>query len=147
MRTLRLWIGAIVFYYCLIGYATTPSQELVQLNQYDTAILGKVASRYELYFFIRSDCGYCHNLAPELKAFATQYRFKVVPVTLDGKGLPAYPQPKSNDGIAEAWDVIGVPAIYAVNPIKHDVYGIAYGMEEIQIIAERLVQLGKDSGL
>lgn len=146
MRTLRLWIGAVIFYHCLMSYATIPSQEDVQLSKHDTAILEKVASRYELYFFIRSDCGYCHNLAPQLKAFATQYHLKIIPITLDGKGLPTYPQPKLNDGIAEAWEVIGVPAIYAVNPIRHDVYGIAYGMEEIQIIAERLVQLGKDSG-
>ena len=40
-----------------------------------------------LFFIFRSDCPYCHRLAPTLKFLSEQYGITVFPVSLDGGGL------------------------------------------------------------
>jgi conjugal transfer pilus assembly protein TraF len=40
-----------------------------------------------LFFIFRSDCPYCHRLAPTLKWLSEQYGITVFPVSLDGGGL------------------------------------------------------------
>ena len=46
-----------------------------------------LAATHGLLFIFRSDCPYCHRLAPILKRFE-QDGMLVFPVSLDGRGLP-----------------------------------------------------------
>ena len=55
---------------------------------------------YALAFFFRSDCPYCHNQAPVLKAIERQYGIKVLAITMDGKGLPDYPDARPDNGVS-----------------------------------------------
>jgi conjugal transfer pilus assembly protein TraF len=65
-----------------------------------------------LYFFLRGDCPYCHQLAPVLKYLESAYGVEVLAVTLDGTGLPGYPAPRPDNGIARLLGVSTVPALY-----------------------------------
>ncbi|MGM9489640.1 conjugal transfer protein TraF [Ideonella sp. YS5] len=71
----------------------------VHADQKDT-LMQQLARTHGLYFFFRSDCPYCHAHAPMLRQLEEKYGFTVFPVSLDGKGIPMYPQPASDNGMS-----------------------------------------------
>ena len=89
--------------------------------------LREASQQYGLFFFFRSTCPYCHKLAPILKQFAETYGFHIVPVSLDGKGLPEFPEFQTSQQIALELKVEAVPAIFLVEPKKRDIQPISYG--------------------
>jgi conjugal transfer pilus assembly protein TraF len=76
-----------------------------------TAVVEAMRS-HGLYFFLRGDCPYCHQLAPVLKYLEAAFGVEVFAVTLDGAGLPGYPAPRPDNGIARLLGVSTVPALY-----------------------------------
>lgn len=89
--------------------------------------LRQASQQYGLFFFFRSTCPYCHKLAPILKQFAATYGFHILPVSLDGKGLPEFPAFQTSQQIALELKVEAVPAIFLVEPKKRDIQPISYG--------------------
>lgn len=89
--------------------------------------LREASQRYGLFFFFRSTCPYCHKLAPILRQFAATYGFHILPVSLDGKGLPEFPAFQTSQQIALELKVEAVPAIFLVEPNKRDIQPISYG--------------------
>lgn len=85
------------------------------------------SKEYGLFFFFKSTCPYCIKIAPVIKQFSAQYGFHVVPVSLDGAGLPEYPEFKSGQQAGIALKVESTPAIFLVNPKKRDIQPISYG--------------------
>ncbi|MCP5279444.1 MAG: conjugal transfer protein TraF [Thiobacillus sp.] len=82
-------------------------------NQADEVEAVAAAMRsHGLYFFLRGDCPYCHQLAPVLKYLESAYGMEVFPISLDGGGLPGYPTPRPDNGIARLLGVSTVPALY-----------------------------------
>lgn len=53
----------------------------------DQAML-RLAREHGLLFFFRSDCPYCHAMAPNLKLMQERYGFEVLYVSMDGRPLP-----------------------------------------------------------
>jgi conjugal transfer pilus assembly protein TraF len=76
------------------------------------AAVAEAMRSHGLYFFLRSDCPYCHQLAPVLKYLEAAYGVEVFPVSLDGGGLPGYPAPRPDNSIARLLGVSTVPALY-----------------------------------
>ncbi len=74
--------------------------------------VAEVMRSHGLYFFLRGDCPYCHQLAPVLKYLESAYGVEVFPISLDGTGLPGYPSPRPDNGIARLLGVSTVPALY-----------------------------------
>jgi thiol-disulfide isomerase/thioredoxin len=64
-----------------------------QRNKRKGETLAALAKEWGLFFIFRSDCPYCHRLAPTLKFLSEQYGITVFPVSLDGGGLPEFPRP------------------------------------------------------
>lgn len=58
-----------------------------------------LSKTHGIFFVFRSDCKYCHAFAPVLKEFQEKYGFKVLPISLDGMGLPQYPDAKQDNGM------------------------------------------------
>ena len=77
--------------------------------------IADLAKDHVIFFFFR-DCPYCHTYAPILKAFAEQNGMTVVPVSLDGGGLPEFPTPRQDNGIARTLNVDQVPATFLAQP-------------------------------
>jgi conjugal transfer pilus assembly protein TraF len=98
-----------------------------------------LARDHALFFFFRSDCPYCHQFGPYLKDFEAKFGLAVVPISVDGGPLlPAYPNPKVDNGIARSLDVREVPALFLVEPQSGKIIPIGYGVLSESELLERL---------
>lgn len=102
------------------------------------------SDKYGLFFFFKSTCSYCHKFAPILKMFEEDYGVTIIPVSLDGEGLPEYPNPRLNNGIAENLKIDIVPAVIAVDPKTGETVPISYGLITVDEMAYRLNLLSED---
>jgi conjugal transfer pilus assembly protein TraF len=105
----------------------------------DEQKLLKAAQQWGLVFFFRGTCPYCHKLAPLLKQFAAHYRFRIVDVSLDGGGLPEFPNPQPNNQAAQNLHVDVVPALYLVNPRTRQVVPAVFGLVGWSDLVQRLI--------
>lgn len=113
----------------------------VQRQADEGAAVAEVMRSHGLYFFLRGDCPYCHQLAPVLKYLESAYGVEVFPVSLDGGGLPGYPAPRPDNGIARLLGVSTVPALYLMP--RDDVAGhapipLGQGMLSADEIVQRI---------
>jgi len=98
-----------------------------------------LARDHALFFFFRSDCPYCHQFGPYLREFEAKFGLTVVPISVDGGPLlPAFPNPKIDNGIARALDVREVPALFLVEPASGKIVAIGYGVLSESELLERL---------
>ncbi|HIF9533893.1 TPA: conjugal transfer protein TraF [Photobacterium damselae] len=75
---------------------------------------------YGLAFIFSSHCPYCHKFAPTLVQFAKQTGLTVYPFSVDGAGLPQYPNPltATQEIVQEFYHSttnITYPALFLVN--------------------------------
>lgn len=103
--------------------------------------LSKLAKEHGLMFFFRSDCPYCHKMAPTLKQFGQRYGIEILPVSLDGKGLPDFPSPKINRGHAKALGVGRVPALFIASRKTKEIAPIGFGVMSQAEIIDRIFVL------
>jgi len=97
-----------------------------------------------LYFFMRGDCPYCHQMGPVLKFLESTYGLEVFPVSLDGGSVPGYPTPRPDNGITRLLGVSTVPAIYLMprDPAAGDVpIQLGQGMLSADEIVNRIYVL------
>lgn len=104
-----------------------------------------LASTHGVLFIFRSDCPYCHRLAPILKRFEQEYGMTVFPVSLDGRGLPEYPNPQPDNGIATRLNASMVPALYLSAPSKRQIRPIGFGVMAMNELVERIAALAQDT--
>ena len=95
-----------------------------------------------LFFFFRSDCPYCHRMAPMLKMFSDTYGITILPISEDGGGLPEYPHPQvDRAGVARQLGLDVVPALILGNIKDHRMIPIASGMISAEDILQRIYVL------
>jgi conjugal transfer pilus assembly protein TraF len=105
----------------------------------DEQKLLQAAQQWGLVFFFRGNCPYCHKFAPLLKQFTAHYGFRIVDVSLDGGGLPEFPNPQPNNQAAQNLRVEAVPAIYLVNPSTRQVVPAVFGLVGWSDLVQRLI--------
>lgn len=110
-----------------------------QRQKQDTEVLKKVSQESGFIFFFRSDCPYCHRFAPVLKKFSESFGFTVIPVSLDGQGIPEYPYPKPNYDMGRKLNVNVVPALFLVQPEKNKVATVGYGYADWSTLVSRVM--------
>ncbi|MCS7001631.1 MAG: conjugal transfer protein TraF [Dehalococcoidia bacterium] len=106
--------------------------------------IAEVMRTHGVFFFLRSDCPYCHEQAKALAFLERFYGLEVFPVTLDGGGLPEYPNPRPDNGIARLLGVTTVPALYlmAKTPKPGDApMPIGHGLLSAEEIVGRIYTL------
>lgn len=103
--------------------------------------VGALAHDHVLLFFFRSDCPYCHRFAPILAALEARYGITVVPISVDGGGLPQYPAPRLDNGIAATLKVSMVPAVFLAQPYAGTITPIGYGLMSEDELLERIATL------
>ncbi|MBS2132331.1 conjugal transfer protein TraF (plasmid) [Burkholderia thailandensis] len=103
--------------------------------------LHALAQKHGLIFFFRSDCQYCHAMAPTMKLIAERYGIEVFPVSLDGRGIPGFPHPAADHGQAATWGVQQVPALYIASKETGDHAMIGSGTLSLQDIIDRIFVL------
>lgn len=111
-----------------------------QRDQSEIAQIRNLAKEHGIMFFFRSDCPFCHQLAPILKKMSRVYGIEILPVSVDGGGLPDYPRPMVNKGQAESLGIRTVPALYIASRKTGDMAPIGYGLlSESEIISRIFV--------
>jgi conjugal transfer pilus assembly protein TraF len=103
--------------------------------------LRMVAKDHGLIFFFRSDCPYCHAMAPVLKMLSQRYGIEVLGVTIDGGGLPDFPNASDGRTKAAAWGVERVPALFIGSKKTGDKAAIGFGAMAATDIVNRIFVL------
>jgi conjugal transfer pilus assembly protein TraF len=107
-------------------------------------VVRNLAATHGLLFIFRSDCPYCHRFAPILKRFEQEFGMTVFPVSLDGRGLPEYPNPQLDNGIATRLNASVVPALYLTAPSKRQIRSVGFGVMALTELVERIATLAQD---
>ncbi len=103
--------------------------------------LRTLAKDHGLIFFFRSDCPYCHAMAPMLKELANKYGLDVLGVSIDGGNLPEFPAPSDGRAHASAWGVERVPALFIGSKKTGDRAPIGFGAMAMSDIVNRIFVL------
>jgi conjugal transfer pilus assembly protein TraF len=112
-----------------------------QRNQNQDQQLRALAKEHGLIFFFRSDCPYCHAMAPTLQMLSQKYGIEVLGISLDGEGLPEFPHPQDGRIQAAKWGVERVPAVFIGSKKTGDKAPIGFGMMALSEIVERVFVL------
>ena len=107
-------------------------------------VIRALAATHGLLFIFRSDCPYCHRFAPILKRFEQEFGMLVFPVSLDGRGLPEYPNPQPDNGIATRLNASTVPALYLTAPSKRQIRPVGFGVMALTDLVERIAALAQE---
>ena len=102
-----------------------------------------LSATHGLLFIFRSDCPYCHRFAPIVKRFEQEFGMLVFPVSLDGKGLPEYPNPQPDNGTAARLNASVVPALYLTAPSKREIRPVGFGLMALSDLIERVAALAE----
>lgn len=103
--------------------------------------LRMLAKEHGLIFFFRSDCPYCHAMAPTLRMLSEKYGIEVLGVTIDGGTLPEFPNARDGRQQATAWGVERVPALFIGSKVTGDRAPIGFGMMAFTEIVNRIFVL------
>lgn len=103
--------------------------------------LRTLAKDHGLIFFFRSDCPYCHAMAPLLKQLSQKYGIEVLGVSVDGKGLPDFPNFRDGRAQAQAWGIERVPALFIGSKETGDKAAIGFGAMAMSDIVNRIFVL------
>ena len=122
------------------NFALSTKNDLLLAQQHQ--VLGALAQNYGLMFFFRSDCPYCHQEAPVLKMLQAQYGLPILAVSMDGGGMPGYPDAKVDNGISMTVSgghgIDTVPALFLVNRQTLQAIPIGSGILAEDEIVERI---------
>jgi len=93
-----------------------------------------------LFFFYASpeNCPYCEVQSQHISRFADTYGIEAQAVSLDGSDNEYFPNARPDNGVAEAFGVKQVPALFLVNPDTRKVDSLGYGVITDATIGERL---------
>jgi len=105
--------------------------------------LVELSKTHGLFFFFRSDCEYCHMMAPTLKRLERESGMTVFPVSLDGVGIPDYPNPVPDRGFSTKIGINTVPALVLAVPSTQEAVIIGMGMMTEEEIYDRINTLTK----
>ena len=104
--------------------------------------LKALAETHAIVFFARSDCDFCHDQAPVMRAFGTRTGIPILAISLDGKPIPYFPEAKPDNGIAMMASggngIQIVPAIFLVDRKTQQMTPLGTGVIAAEDLAERI---------
>ena len=104
-----------------------------------------LAATHGLLFIYRSDCPYCHRLAPILKRFEQEFGMTVFAVSLDGRAIAEYPNALPDNGMAARLNTSVVPALYLTQPAHREIRPIGFGMMALNELVDRIAVIARGS--
>ena len=110
-----------------------------QLSYQSKISIDNFSKNHGFFFFFSSNCDYCHQFSPTLKRFSDKYGIYIMPISMDGGGLPEFPKPVADNGTARALKVTVWPALYAVNTKTKQIVPITNGLVSVSELEERVV--------
>jgi len=100
--------------------------------------LSGLNDRYALIFFFRGDCPYCHKQAGILQTLAKAHGFNVMPISLDGRGIPEFPNPRVDPRFVEGLGIKTVPSMMLMRRGSTVLEPIATGLTTMDVIEGRI---------
>jgi conjugal transfer pilus assembly protein TraF len=107
-------------------------------TQKERSSLKEIAKEWGIFFVFRTDCPYCHRMAPALKLLSDTYGITIFPVSLDGGALPDFPKPAMDNGMAKVLDVKQVPYVALGNIKDRRLIPLGSGVLSVQDMVERI---------
>lgn len=107
-------------------------------RQAETKTLESIKKEWGIFFFFRSDCPYCHRMAPTMKFIQDQYGITVFPVSGDGGGLKEFQNVQRDNGLADRLGVKQVPTLVLGNIKDRRMVMLGSGVISAQDIIERI---------
>jgi conjugal transfer pilus assembly protein TraF len=109
-----------------------------------SAVFKDLASRVGIYYFFRSDCPYCARQNPALAAFQADYGFSILPISIDGAGMPdgGFPNWVPDRGQAALLKIESTPTLYLVRP-PNQVVILSVGTQALPNLESRILQVAK----
>ena len=124
----------------LATYSATSKRERTGEERERT--LNELSQNHGLLFFYRSDCPYCHDMAPVLRAFSDSVGMQVLAVSMDGGPMRGFPNARRDNGVSRmvtnGEGIRVVPALYLVSNDTKTVQLIGTGALARDEIAERI---------
>lgn len=105
------------------------------------AQLRALAKDHGLIFFFKSDCPYCHTMAPAVRMMAERFGIDVLAVSIDGGGLPDFPRPQDGRTKAAQWGIERVPALFMGSKSTGDRVALGFGVMALSEIMDRMFVL------
>lgn len=122
------------------AYSVTNQRIRVTNRRYE--ILKEVGKTHGLLYFFKSDCAFCSDMSPVMKAMESQYGIEVLAISLDGRATKDFPAPKRDNGISKfvsrGEGITTVPAVYLVSNDKKTVMLLGTGALAMDEVAERV---------
>lgn len=117
--------------------ATAPIQEAENRKKQNEAI-DYVKDRYGVFFFYRGNNALDNELSKVIKRFSEGYGLTVMPISIDGRFSPEFPNSRVESGQAEKMKIKHFPALFLVDP-KSNVYKpLSYGFITQDDLARRV---------
>ncbi len=104
-----------------------------------------INDRYGVFFLFRSDCHFCHRYSPILKAFQQKYGIAIMPISMDGKGIPGWEKFAVNNGQIQkiGIEVSSVPATILFDKQTKQVIPVGFGVLSHSDLEERIYAITK----
>ena len=122
------------------AYSVTNQRIRVTNRRYE--VLKEIGKTHGLLYFFKSDCAYCNDMSPVMKAMEAQYGIEVLAVSLDGRPTKDFPSPRRDNGISKfvsrGEGIQTVPAVYLVSNDKKTVMLLGTGALAMDEVAERV---------
>lgn len=117
--------------------ATAPIKEVETRKEQNEAI-EYVSERYGVFYFYRGENALDNELSKIIKRFIDGYGLTVIPISVDGRFSPEFPNSKVESGQAESMKIKHFPALFLVDP-KSNVYKpLSYGFITQDDLARRV---------
>ncbi len=117
-----------------------------QRTQDTVRAIQQIAGANGIMFFYRSDCSYCHAMAPILRNFSNQYGIKIMAVSLDGGPMDGFPDAQLDNGISAKLGVTTVPAMYVMDTKSKTFKPIAFGVISQSDLESRFLTVVTEPG-
>ncbi len=101
----------------------------------------QLAKDYGVFFFFEGSCIYCQAFSETLKHFSEKYGFSLLPISLDGQPLSALPEFKSDNGLAEQFNIATVPSVIALHTKTKALIPLAFKMISLSELENAAVQM------
>ena len=119
--------------------ATTKRERTAEQGKVNLLELSKT---HGLVFFFRSDCPFCHDMAPVLRRLSDQFGIQVVAVSMDGGPIKQFPNARPDNGISRfvsnGEGVRTVPSLFLVSNLDKSVTPLGAGALAGDEIVERI---------
>ena len=113
--------------------------------------LTAVVEKAHIWFFYRSDCGFCHKQLPILKELQYRHGVKILAVSMDGKQLPGMEDFEHvNDyglTVSKRLKVVATPTMFLVGNNNEFFYPLTRGLEALPKLEDRLILAARETNL